>query len=159
MKNLNSLIVVAVLLLVVIVGATSANATTTNTTTIQNVTVNENENKQKQEQSQDNNQTVNVTTNQVADLKGSTIRANEPRPSTKKEEVKVVETESKGGTVSATVSSVPGKQPQTGVSILALSSLLGTGAAGYALSRFGQGKKGETLEEFANSLIGKKQEN
>lgn len=59
---------------------------------------------------------------------------------------------------------VPRKSPETGVSVLGLTSMVGAGPVGFALSRFGRGraiKKEEDLEEVAMNLVtrrGKRQD-
>ncbi len=56
--------------------------------------------------------------------------------------------------------SVPVKQPETGVSVLGLTSMAGAAPVGYLLSRFGRGrttgKREETLEEIAMGIFRKR---
>lgn len=57
--------------------------------------------------------------------------------------------------------SVPAKQPETGVSVLGLTSMAGAAPIGYLLSRFGRGritngKKEESLEEVAMGIFTKR---
>ena len=153
MKFNKVLIVVMVLALVGIAGIKSAYATfasptpsacnncsntstSTSTNTNTNININNNKNEQKQEQKQENNQTVNVTTTQEVVSGGGFVRA-------------------------ASKSAVPVKQPETGVGVLALTSLAGSGFAGIVLARFRKGKiaekNQESLSEFANSISIKKQ--
>lgn len=58
---------------------------------------------------------------------------------------------------------VPAKSPETGVSVLGLTSMFGAGPVGFALSRFGRGRvvtgkreEEETLSEVAKNLFNKR---
>lgn len=85
---------------------------------------------QNQNQTQNNNQTVNVT-----NTNNNTV--NVPQ---------------------VAGVSTPAKSPETGVSVLGLTSMMAAGPVGFALSRFGRGrtlksKKEENLAELAKNLV------
>ena len=57
--------------------------------------------------------------------------------------------------------SVPLKQPETGVSVLGMASMMGAAPVGFALSRFGRGrtlvgKREEMLAEIAFGLVNRR---
>src|SRR3990167_9186905 len=58
-----------------------------------------------------------------------------------------------GGTVAG--ASVPLKQPETGVSVLGMASIMGAAPVGFALSRFGRGRSvvGKREESLATTLL------
>lgn len=91
-----------------------------------------------QEQSQEQNQEVNVEQNQE---NNQTVNITVPAV--------------------AGASTVPVKQPETGVGVLGMASMAGAGPLGLALARYGRGriraKKEENLAEEAFNLVAKRQ--